>query len=133
MAELSELAAKYHLENNLYHGGGLEKVMHQMGESRRRRFCLQNRDFDLDERDKCVKVAEFLENELNGCQKCLLRTKSMQGLGIRPSESKTDNTWKSGRSDRNGGQTGPKTYSSNVDVKKDRAICHTPHRLASDR
>ena len=28
MAELRELAAKYHLENNLYHGGGLEKVMY---------------------------------------------------------------------------------------------------------
>ena len=114
MAELSELAAKYHLENNLYHRGGLEKVMYLMGGSRRRRFCLKNRDLDLDERDEWIKLGEFLQGELKGCQKC---------LGIQPSGSKMDNTWKSGDSDRNGEQKGSKTFNNNVDIKKEQAVC----------
>ena len=62
---------------------------------------LEKQGFYLDERDEWIILGEFLEDELKGCLKCLLQTKSMQGLEIQPSGSKMDSTWKSGDSDRN--------------------------------
>ena len=69
---------------------------------------MKNRDLDLDERDEWIKLGEFLADELKGCQKCLLKTKPMQGLGIQPSRRKMDNTWKSGDSDRMGNKKVPR-------------------------
>ena len=119
MTELSELAAKYHLENELYFGGGLEKVMNLIGDKRERKFCIKNKDLDLEKRDEWTKLAEFLEDELKGCQKCLLNTKSKQGFGIQPLSSggKTDNIRKSSDSSH-------KIYNTNMDGKKTKPTCH---------
>ena len=60
MAEVSRLAGKYGLENELYYGGGLGKVTDLMGFARNRRFLKKNVRLNLSNKE-WGKMIQFLE------------------------------------------------------------------------
>ena len=55
LAEVSRLAGKYGLENELYYGGGLGKVTDLMGFARNRRFLEKNVPLNLSNKEKVGK------------------------------------------------------------------------------
>ena len=82
MTELSSLAKKHCLENELFYGGGVEKVLSIMGEERKRRFVRKS-DVRLRGPQAWVKIKEMLEKELSECEKLALFEKTEQLFTIK--------------------------------------------------
>ena len=62
MTELSSLAKEHNLENELFYGGGVEKVLSIMGEDRKRKFVRKS-DVRLKGPQAWIKITEMLEKE----------------------------------------------------------------------
>ena len=82
MTELSALAKKHDLENELYYGGGVEKVLSMMGPERKRKF-IKKSDTRLKGIKAWTKIKELLEKELAECEKVALFEKSEQLLNCK--------------------------------------------------
>ena len=80
MAEVSRLAEKYGLENELYYGGGLGKVTDLMGFARNRRFLKKNVRLNFSNKEKWGKIIQFLELELECVQEYVMDAKSRKTL-----------------------------------------------------
>ena len=63
MQDLSKVAAEHDLEGQLYEGGGLEKVMSLIGESRHRKFRSENLSSVHSKKQEWQKLYEFLKKE----------------------------------------------------------------------
>ena len=101
MTELSALAEKFHLENKLYIGGGLEKMFSVIGENRERRFLTKSienssssstsslsspnsGDSELEaEKATWERLKAFLQKELNVREALILNQKSKDCLGVK--------------------------------------------------
>ena len=75
MTELSSLAEDHSLTNELFYGGGVEKVLSIMGNERKRKFVRKSEN-RLKGPDAWVKIREMLEKELSECEKLALFEKS---------------------------------------------------------
>ena len=64
MEDLSKLAVEFDLEAELYHGGGLQKILDLLGKRRERNFIASAGKESLRNRQKWKKLVEFLEKEL---------------------------------------------------------------------
>ena len=80
MAEVSRLAGKYCLENELYYGGGLGKVIDLMGFARNRRFLEKNVRLNLSNKEKWGNIIQFLEFELKCVQEYVVDAISRKTL-----------------------------------------------------
>ena len=95
MKELSRLAAKYSLEQELYHPmGGLGKVKVLIGASRYKKFLRTYRDVCLGNKDEWVGMYQFLQVELKDVQRYVISEKASQPLSPvkpeMPSKRKSD-------------------------------------------
>ena len=95
MMELSSLAKKHSLEGELYMGGGLEKVLGVLGESRKRKFLSENTGKTLGKQDLWDRLMEFLSKEQAMRETCALYEKIDKCRGIE-STSNRDSNIKSG-------------------------------------
>ena len=97
MTELSNLAEKNNLECKLYIGGGLDKVINIIGETRERKFLQQNIDTEetnqttsnsevFAEKTTWEHLKKFLQKELALCEKLTLMQKSRDCLGVKGSK-----------------------------------------------
>ena len=75
MKDLGKLAMEHDLEGQLYEGGGLEKVMSLIGESRHRKFRSENLTVDLSKKQLWQKLQEFLGKEKLLTEKVVLDQK----------------------------------------------------------
>ena len=78
MSELTDLASRFKLENELYYGGGVEKILYLMGEIRKRKFIRKNAGDKLKGPDAWSKLTVMLKRELLECEKLTLYAKSEQ-------------------------------------------------------
>ena len=78
MSELKALATTHGLDNELYYGGGVEKILYLMGETRKRKFIRKSAGNKLKGPGAWNKLFELLERELSECQKLTLYAKSEQ-------------------------------------------------------
>ena len=95
MMELSLLAKKHSLEGELYMGGGLEKVLGVLGESRKRKFLSENTGKTLGKQGLRDRLMEFLSKEQATRETCALYEKIDKCWGIE-STSNRDSNIKSG-------------------------------------
>ena len=75
MADLSMLAEDYNLEGELYHGGGIHKILDLMGRQRERTFIRSIAQDKFSNKVKWNKLATFLENELKEREAYILNEK----------------------------------------------------------
>ena len=81
MAELKEMANKYHLQEQLYQpAAGLGKVLEIMGKSRTRKFTKENFNSPMSSQDEWDKITRFLEQELKFIQAYVVRDRSSKPL-----------------------------------------------------
>ena len=71
MTELSSLAKDHDLENELFYGGGVERVLSIMGSERERKFVRKSEN-RLKGPEAWVKIREMLEKELSECERLAL-------------------------------------------------------------
>ena len=81
MKDLSKLAAEHDLDGQLYEGGGLEKVMSLIGESRHRKFRSENISVDLSKKQLWQKLQETLEKEQVLTERLVLDQKNAELMG----------------------------------------------------
>ena len=81
MKDLGKLAMEHDLEGQLYEGGGLEKVMSLIGESRHRKFRSENLSVDLSKKQLWQKLQEFLGKEKLLTEKVVLDQKNAELMG----------------------------------------------------
>ena len=82
MTELSSLAKEHSLENELFYGGGVEKVLSIMGDDRKRKFVRKS-EVRLKGPQAWLKIREMLEKELSECEKLALFEKTEQLFAIK--------------------------------------------------
>ena len=88
MDELSRLATDYSLENDLYYGTGLHKILDLMGRTRQRKFIKSIASLDIGGKPKWSKLKEFLESELKEREAYVLNEKVLKTLGLeKPDDS----------------------------------------------
>ena len=90
MTDLEALATEHGIENQLYEGGGLEKIMSLLGEARHRKFRSQNLDSSGSKRYEWGKLFLFLKDELNLREKLVLDIKNarLMGIELKPEKQK---------------------------------------------
>lgn len=80
MAELSDLAARYDLEGDLYHGGGMQKILECMGEQRERKFIRSIAKGNLKTKAKWDRLVAFLNEELVEREAFIINNKAKQSI-----------------------------------------------------
>ena len=120
MTDVQDLAIKHEMENDLYHGVGLQRVYDVIGHAYRDKFIRNNTEVTLSKKDKWVKLINFLKLELRVQEEILLVEK---GSGYK---SKPENTEK---------ETVRKSYSSS-EISGKSMKCHlcgkSDHVLTTD-
>ena len=82
MQDLGKLAKQHDLEGQLYEGGGLEKVMSLIGETRHRRFRSENLNVSLSKKQEWQKLQEFLGKEQILTDRLVLDQKNAELMGF---------------------------------------------------
>ena len=82
MEDLSKLAVEFDLEAELYHGGGLQKILDLLGKRRERNFIASAAKESLRNRQKWKKLVEFLEKELQEREAYILNEKVKTCLNL---------------------------------------------------
>ena len=91
MKDLVKIATEYHLENELYYGGGLHRILNLMGTTRERKFVKSiSTAGTLAGRDKWVKLMEFLTAELKEREAYILNEKVKQSMTLDKKSDKND-------------------------------------------
>ena len=94
MQDLSKLAHEHDLEGQLYEGGGLEKVMSLIGESRHRKFRSENLSSVHSKKQEWQKLFDFLQKEKILRERLALDQKNAElmgySLGKNPEGKKRD-------------------------------------------
>ena len=84
MSELSTLARKFKLEEELYYGGCFEKILSLLGNNRERKFISKGKDSDAKRPVEWVRLVAFLQTELEMRKRLTILDKSKKCLGIEP-------------------------------------------------
>lgn len=100
MRDLGTLAREHDIEGQLYEGGGLEKLLFLIGETRHRRFRVETLGHPYTKMQQWQKLKVFLEKELQLNEMLLLDRKTAQSMGIEVSIKNSD----SGRTNSQGGK-----------------------------
>ena len=74
MKDLTTLAVKHNIENQLYYGDRIHKIYQLLGENRVTKWLMKISDEDLSDEEQWQKLMQFLEKELRvQQQRCLIR------------------------------------------------------------
>ena len=82
MTDLEILAQEYDLEGELYHGGGLQNLLHLIGQHRERKFIKSIAKDKLKNKNKWSKLQKFLSAELTEREAYILNEKAKKCLNI---------------------------------------------------
>ena len=82
MNDLCKLAVEYDLEADLYHGGGLQKILDLIGKYRERKFIKSTAKENLKNKAKWGKLVDFLKAELHEREAYILNEKSKRSLNL---------------------------------------------------
>ena len=94
MTDLSDLAKQHHLENELYYGGGVERVLGIMGTERKRKFVKKS-DRRLKGPEAWARLREMLEREQAECERLALFEKTEKMFsqkGPKKSQNQSDDS-----------------------------------------
>ena len=119
MKDLSTLASEHGIEGQLYEGGGLEKIMTLIGDTRHRKFRNQNLDPVASKKEEWQKLRKFLEHELQLREKLTLDNKTAELMGLssnRVSDSRDDSE--------KGVKMAKQLCTSHNSVTSDKSLCH---------
>ena len=64
MKDLTTLAVKHNIENQLYYSGSIHKIYQLLGENRVTKWLMKISDEDLSDEEQWQKLMQFLEKEL---------------------------------------------------------------------
>ena len=84
MSDLSTLAKKFDLEEELYYGGCLEKILNLLGNTRERKFVAKCEKSDAKKPEEWTRLVKFLNKELEMRKRLTILDKSKKCLGIDP-------------------------------------------------
>ena len=74
MKDLTTLAVKHNIENQLYYSGSIHKIYQLLGQSRVTKWLMKISDEDFSDEEQWPKLIQFLEKELRVQQQhCLIR------------------------------------------------------------
>ena len=92
MRDLEALAYEHGIEGQLYEGGGLEKIIFMLGDSRHKKFRGQNLNFSGNKKVEWEKLLAFLKEELQLREKLALdhKTAKLLGFGKRDEREKDE-------------------------------------------
>ena len=76
MKELQRLAEKHDIENELYYGGGINKIYEVIGYTYRDKFIRRKKDLNLNKKEIWKKLIDFIESEVKILEKINLVEKS---------------------------------------------------------
>ena len=82
MADLTKLAEDYNLEGELYHGGGIHKILDMMGKQRERKFIKGIAQHQLNNKEKWVHLVKFLESERKEREAYILNDKVRKSMNL---------------------------------------------------
>ena len=127
MTYLSELAKQHKLENELYYGGGVERVLSIMGTERKRKF-IRKSDKRLKGPEAWVRLKEMLEKEQLECQKLALYEKTEKAFSPKdpknPKESKKPPVQKEGQKPRDDSKPSLQNPGSHNAFSSSSLSCH---------
>ena len=91
MKDLEKMSQKHDIENDLYYGDGLERIMQLLGDHRVTRWVSKTCELDLTRQAKWTNLVEFLEKESTVLQQklLLLGKSSSQKDGSKDADSKS--------------------------------------------
>ena len=64
MKDLTTLAVKHNIENQLYYSGSIHKIYQLLGENRVTKWLMKISDEDFSDEEQWQKLIQFLEKEL---------------------------------------------------------------------
>ena len=91
MEDLSKLAKKYNLENDLYYGMGMHKILDFMGRYRERNFIKSIALSDISSEEKWLRLVGFLQSELKEREAYVLNDKVRKSASINDDRANKDN------------------------------------------
>ena len=94
MSDLSKLAAEFHLEDELYHGPGLNKVLDVIGRDHERKFIKSIALDNIGNRAKWERLVAYLKGELKIREAWILNEKVRKANLETSDKSKTNDTKK---------------------------------------
>ena len=121
MTDLSDLAREHSLENDLYYGGGVERVLSIMGTERKRKF-IRKSDQRLKGPEAWLKLREMLEKEQSECERLALFEKT-EKMFTPKGPKKSQNPNDSGKSLAHTTSSNPGSGDSHK-VSSDPLCCH---------
>ena len=82
MSELTAMAKRFKLEEELYYGGCLEKILSLLGNQREKKFVSKCEKSDATKPEEWLRLSDFLQKELIMRERLVLLEKSKKCLGI---------------------------------------------------
>lgn len=82
MSELTAMAKRFKLEEELYYGGCLEKILTLLGNQREKKFVSKCEKSDATKPEEWLRLSDFLQKELIMRERLVLFEKSKKCLGI---------------------------------------------------
>ena len=98
MEELCKLASDYGLENDLFYGSGLHKIIELLGRTRQRKFIKLTASLDIVGQEKWKKLVEFIKSELKEREAYVLHEKVARSFCVERRDEKNESNF-SGDSD----------------------------------
>ena len=114
MADLAKLASEYQLENDLYYGVGLHKIMEFLGKHRQRKFIKSIAGEEIGGKDKWSRLVEHLRSELKEREAYVLHEKVTQSASVESKDTGKD----SGKAPSKAKDQGKDSYVSSADISK---------------
>ena len=82
MSELTAMAKRFSLEEELHYGGCLEKILSLLGNQREKKFVSKCTKTDATKPEEWLRLSDFLQKELLMRERLVLLEKSKKCLGI---------------------------------------------------
>ena len=118
MIDLQELAEKHDIENDLYHGGAIQRVYEVLGNEHRNKFIRKYAGENLSKKDKWNKLIEFVKYELRVQEEIVIVQKENIPRQKSEEDQKADRDQKSDRDKKSRGSKSYSADSSKLEPKK---------------
>ena len=130
MIELQDLAKKHDIENDLYHGGAIQRVCEVLGNEQRNKFIRKYAEETLSKKAKWEKLIEFVKSELRVQEEIVLVQKESVPRQKFEDDLKSDRDQKADRDHKSGDQkshkdkksSGGKSYTADS-IKLECSLC----------
>ena len=119
MIELQDLAKKHDIENDLYHGGAIQRVYEVLGNEQRNKFIRKYAEETLSKKAKWDKLIEFVKSELRVQEEIVL----VQKESVPRQKSEEDQKSGDQKSDKDKKSGGGKSYTADSSKKLECSLC----------